>query len=122
MPQIYVEFSSNIKLVNFKEILKRINTEVARIVEVPPNRCKGRIIQYQDYLIGNENNPEEAFIFIQVAIQTSRSSIQKKQIGDAVSALLTELALPNLKEQKLKCSPRIEVRGLDYYLFSDWTS
>ena len=122
MPQIYVEYSENIKLVNFKEILKRINENVANIVGVPPNRCKGRLIKFNDFLIGDKEIVEEAFIFVQVGIQETRSDDQKKQIGDAVLTILKECALPKLTEQHLKCSPRVEVREFDIYLFSDWES
>ncbi len=122
MPQIYVEYSANITLVDFKTILLEINKEVAHIVEVPPNRCKGRLIKYHDFLIGDEENPDEAFIFIQVGIQSKRSDEQKTRIGDAVLKILKERALPKLTEQNIKCSPRVEVRGFDLYLFSGWTS
>lgn len=122
MPQIYVEYSENIKLVDFREILKRINVTVAKIVEVPPDRCKGRLIKFNDFLIGEQELLAEAFILVKVGIQAKRSDDQKKQIGDTVLNILKELALPKLKEQELKCSPRVEVRGFDLYLFSDWTS
>jgi hypothetical protein len=39
MSQIYVEYSENIALIRFKEILKLINANIAKIVEVLPNRC-----------------------------------------------------------------------------------
>lgn len=122
MPQIYIEHSDNIKLVKFKEILKIINGNIAEIVNVSPDRCKGRIIKYSDYLIGVEDNPDDAFIFIHVGIQATRSDDQKNKIGNMILEILKEHALPKLKEQALKCSPRIEVRGFDLYLFSDWTS
>jgi 5-carboxymethyl-2-hydroxymuconate isomerase len=122
MPQIYIDYSSNITLVDFNKILKEVNKHVAQIVEVPPNRCKGRLIKHDDFLIGDEENSEEAFIFVQVGIQAKRSNEQKELIGEAVLTILKELALPKLKEQKLKCSPRVEVRGFDLYLFSDWTT
>ncbi|MBA3660747.1 MAG: hypothetical protein H0W64_03395 [Gammaproteobacteria bacterium] len=122
MPQIYIEYSANITQVNFEEILKHINANVAKIVEVSPNRCKGRLIKYPDFLIGDAYNAEDAFIFVQVCIQAKRSELQKQQIGDAVLQILKDFAMPKLTDQKLKCSPRVEVRGFDLYLFSDWTS
>jgi 5-carboxymethyl-2-hydroxymuconate isomerase len=122
MPQIYVEYSENIKLVNFKEILKLINVNVANIVDVPPNRCKGRLIKFKDFLIGDDENSDEAFIFVHVGIQASRGEDLKQQIGTKILDILKEHALPKLIEQRLKCSPRVEVRGFDLYLFSDWAS
>lgn len=122
MPQIYIEYSDNIRLIDFKEMLRSINVSVAKIVDVPPDRCKGRLVKYVEYAIGEGGNKDDAFIFIRVAIQAKRSDIQKQQIGDIILSLLTEYALPKLKEQRLKCSPRIEVRELGLYLFSDWTS
>lgn len=120
MPQIYIEFSSNIKLVNFREILKHINTAVASITEVPPQRCKGRLIKYDNYLVGNEEDPQESFIYIQVGVQAKRSETQKQKIADSILNILKEFALPKLKEQKLKCAPRVEIRDFGLYLFSPW--
>lgn len=122
MPQIYIEYSANITLVDFKKILKEVNKKVSQIVEVLPNRCKGRLIKHHDFLIGDEEHLDDAFIFIQVGIQANRSNEQKELIGEAVLNILKELTLPKLIEQKLKCSPRVEVRGFDHYLFSDWTT
>jgi 5-carboxymethyl-2-hydroxymuconate isomerase len=122
MPQIYIEYSDNIKLINFKEISKLINITIAKIVDVPVNRCKARLIKFTDFLIGAEEDQNDAFIFIHAGIQANRGEHMKQQIGDAILDILKVHALPKLLDQKLKCSPRVEVRAFDLYLFSDWVS
>lgn len=122
MPQTYIEYSDNIKDIDFKDMLRKIHSRAAEVFEVPPDRVKGRIIKYDDYLVGDDDNPNKAFIFIQVCIMSSRTETQKRKIGDYILELLEEIALPALKKQKLVCSPRVEVRDLGIYLFSDWTS
>lgn len=83
MPQIVLEYSSNIDLTDEMSVLAKIHQILNEVGKINLNNCKSRIIEQSRYLVGN-GNPINAFVHLEIAFMEGRSDELKKIIGDEI--------------------------------------
>ena len=96
MPHVVVEYSSNIKgEADIPGLLKRIAKTIFETGEgaFPPAALRVRAIEYTDYVIGDDQ-PEYAFVQINVRVAQGRPAEVKKKTFDAVFAAVKDHLKP----------------------------
>ena len=83
MPQIVLEYSSNVQIGDDNEILAKIHQILNEVGKINLNNCKSRIIEQSRYLVGN-GDPDNAFMHLEIAFMEGRSDELKKIIGHEI--------------------------------------
>lgn len=82
MPHITIEYSNNLQPDNIKHVLNEIaEVFVSQQLVAHPNEIKGRAYQNDCFIIGLGHDPEEAYIYVKLALLTGRTPEQKHQLG-----------------------------------------
>lgn len=83
MPQIVLEYSSNIQLRDDKSILTKIHQILNEVGKINLSNCKSRIIEQTRFLVGN-GEPDNAFVHLEIAFMEGRSDELKQLIGKEI--------------------------------------
>src|SRR3990167_8147179 len=98
MPQLVLEYSSNIKNTgDFRDLFLKCHRVLEKIGSIQISNCKSRAIRRDIYLIGDGTSALEAFIHVELSFVAERTLEIKQQIGKAFLQLLAEhFPQPNL--------------------------
>lgn len=88
MPQIKLEYTSNIKIELDKEqLLLQIHKSISES-GIDINNCKSRLIKIDDFLVGE--NKLNKFVHLEVKILEGREQSVKNEIGNNLLNLLSD--------------------------------
>jgi 5-carboxymethyl-2-hydroxymuconate isomerase len=110
MPQIFIEYTANIKDINFKEILAEIHSILSRRLPTKIESCKSRIIKHNDYLIGN-GNINNALVNIDIAALPGREEELLRSIALEIQEIL-ECSLKVKKNSGLVLQVCVSIKNL----------
>jgi len=109
MPHIIIETSKNILASESLKIGQEIQQIMKKIVEgnFDPDQCKIRVINYENYIVGLEEN-DENFIHISIKILAGRS-VEVRQKMALQSFEFVNNFYKNLKLSQKRCDISIDI-------------
>jgi 5-carboxymethyl-2-hydroxymuconate isomerase len=113
MPHIIIETSKNILTKEALKIGQEIQQIMAKIVEgkFDPDQCKIRVINYENYLVGLEEN-DENFIHISIKILAGRAvEIRQKLASQSFESVNN--FYKNLKLPQKRCDISVDIIEMD---------
>lgn len=87
MPQIFLEYTSNIIGINFHEILAEIHNILSNKLPTDINSCKSRIIKHENYLIG-DGNINNALVNIDISVLPGRKEELLSSIANEIKEVI----------------------------------
>ena len=113
MPHIIIETSKNILAKEAIKIGKEIQQIMAKIVEgkFDPDQCKIRVINYENYQVGLEEN-DENFIHISIKILAGRA-VEVRQKLASQSFEFSNNFYKNLKLPQKRCDISVDIIEMD---------
>ena len=110
MPQISIEYSSNLRgAFDARGFALRVHALIVAAVDTQLANCKTRLIELSDAVIG-DGSPDNAMVHVDLRILSGRSEEQKQQLGQAAMAALEEAVR---ETDGLKLQLTLQVRELD---------
>lgn len=107
MPQLILEFSSNIlEKNNLTSLFQECHTLLEDILPTDINSCKSRAIEPRNYCIGNAD-PSNAFVRISLKILPGRSIDTLNNTGEKLMALFKNYFSLSLKQLKVQITLEI---------------
>ena len=113
MPHIIIETSKNILAKEAVKIAKEIQQIMAKIVEgkFDPDQCKIRVINYENYQVGLEEN-DENFIHISIKILAGRAvEIRQKLASQSIE--FSNNFYKTLKLPQKRCDISVDIIEMD---------
>jgi 5-carboxymethyl-2-hydroxymuconate isomerase len=109
MPHIIIETSKNILASESLKIGQEIQQIMKKIVEgnFDPDQCKIRVINYENYIVGLEEN-DENFIHISIKILAGRA-VEVRQKLTSQSFEFVNNFYKNLKLSQKRCDISIDI-------------
>ena len=109
MPHIIIETSKNILANESLKIGKEIQQIMAKIVEgkFDPDQCKIRVITYENYIVGLEENHEN-FIHISIKILAGRAVEVRQKLASQSFEFVNNF-YKNLKLSQKRCDISIDI-------------
>jgi 5-carboxymethyl-2-hydroxymuconate isomerase len=115
MPQLILEFSSNIvEKNNLANLFQEFHSILEKILPTDIDSCKSRSMECHNYYIGN-GDPNNAFVHISLKIMPGRNLDTLKNVGDSMMAILKIYFASSLKELNLQIT--LEVMELQKTYF-----
>jgi 5-carboxymethyl-2-hydroxymuconate isomerase len=113
MPHIIIETSKNILAKEALKIGKEIQQIMAKIVEgkFDPDQCKIRVINYENYQVGLEEN-DENFMHISIKILAGRA-VEVRQKLASKSFEFSNNFYKNLKLPQKRCDISVDIIEMD---------
>ena len=113
MPHIIIETSKNILAKEALKIGKEIQQIMAKIVEgkFDPDQCKIRVITYENYQVGLEEN-DENFMHISIKILAGRA-VEIRQKLASQSFEFANIFYKNLKLSQKRCDISVDIIEMD---------
>jgi 5-carboxymethyl-2-hydroxymuconate isomerase len=91
MPQLILEYSSNIKApANFKELFLKCHRILESVGAIRISNCKSRAVKRDVYLVGDGTNPHEAFVHLDLSFAAERNLDIKQRIGREILKVLED--------------------------------
>lgn len=91
MPHIHLEYSDNLKHLEIKPILLKMNQALIAAAYVNhPDDLKSRAVMQQDYVIGLNLETTQAYLHAKVSLLSGRSAELRKQISDTVLKVMLQ--------------------------------
>ena len=107
MPQIIIEYSSNIQDVNdFKQLFTDIHHVINTTGGANIENCKSRAINHNEYLIGR-GEAMNAFIHLEVKWLEGRSTELKSQLGNELLDLLKKHYHSSMQQHNLQITVHV---------------
>ena len=109
MPHIIIETSKNILASESLKIGQEIQQIMKKIVEgnFDPDQCKIRVINYENYIVGLEEN-DENFIHISIKILAGRA-VEVRQKLASQSFQFVNNFYKNLKLSQKRCDISVDI-------------
>ena len=115
MPQLILEFSSNIvEKINMTNLFQECHSILEKMLPTDIDSCKSRLTECHNYYIGN-GEPNNAFVHISLKIMPGRSFDTLKNVGDNMMAVLKRYFANSLKKLKLQIT--LEIMELEKTYF-----
>ena len=89
MPQIELEYSSNVPEVNFSDLFREIHLAVHEIAGIRLQNCKSRARVAEQYFIGN-GEVDNAFVHLQIRFIEGRTATTKQAVGEQCLSILKQ--------------------------------
>ena len=120
MPQISLDYSSNIKQTVDISVLHSVNSFVAESIDCVVNSIKSRLIKIDDFLIGRGekiDSKEQAFVTLWLHILPGRSDSDKTMLGNGLQKILQDYFAESLEDFALQIRIKIdEIDGEFYFM------
>lgn len=116
MPQLTIEYSTNIVEQNLEPLFQACHTLLAQTLPTDLNNCKSRAIACEQYCIG-DGQSQRAFIHMQVLILSGRSPEILTKLGKALLELLKHYFKETLNQLNLQLS--VEIQELSPFYFKN---
>lgn len=109
MPHIIIETSKNILASESLKIGQEIQQIMKKIVEgnFDPDQCKIRVINYENYIVGIEEN-DENFIHISIKILAGRAVEVRQKLASQSFEFVNNF-YKNLKLSQKRCDISIDI-------------
>ena len=109
MPHIIIETSKNILASESLKIGQEIQQIMKKIVEgnFDPDQCKIRVINYENYIVGLEEN-DENFIHISIKILAGRAVEVRQKLASQSFEFVNNF-YKNLKVSQKRCDISIDI-------------
>jgi 5-carboxymethyl-2-hydroxymuconate isomerase len=109
MPHIIIETSKNILASESLKIGQEIQQIMKKIVEgnFDPDQCKIRVINYENYIVGLEEN-DENFIHISIKILAGRAVEVRQKLASQSFEFVNNF-YKNLKLSQKRCDISIDI-------------
>lgn len=118
MPQLTVEFSSNIlEKKSLSNLLKNCHEIIAEHLPTKIESCKSRAHECQIYCVG-DGQPDNAFVHVSLKVLPGRSDEQKTVVANKVMDKLKEYFADSLSKFKLQITLEIEDLQTTYFKFA----
>lgn len=115
MPQLMLEFSSNIKEKNnLQNLLRDCHSILETTLPTTLQSCKSRAVERDCYCVG-DGKTENAFVHVTLKVMPGRSQEILQAVGESVINLLREYFRASLKELNLQIT--VEILELDRNYF-----
>src|SRR3990167_10567642 len=102
MPQLILEFSSNIIEKNdFTDLFQECHAALSQMLPTNIMDCKSRAIEYNNYFIGDMNK-NNAFIHITLKVMPGRTTQILENVAAAIMQILKKHFAKSLHELKLQ--------------------
>ena len=113
MPHIIIESSKNILAKEALKIGQEIQQIMAKIVEgkFDPDQCKIRVINYENYIVGLEEN-DENFIHISIKILAGRAFEIRNKLASQSFEFVNNF-YKNLKLSQKRCDISVDIIEMD---------
>jgi len=113
MPHIIIETSKNILAKEALKIGQEIQQIMAKIVEgnFDPDQCKIRAINYENYVVGLEEN-DENFIHISIKILAGRAVEVRQKLASQSFEFVNNF-YKNLKLPQKRCDISVDIIEMD---------
>ena len=109
MPNISIQYSSNMGGIDFRSILTRVHSLLVEHCDAKPMACKGTIECADEFVIGDGSDASQGFVLIHIALLSGRTDEQKERLRNA----LTDLAAQELSTSKeITCQVRLKLEEL----------
>ena len=120
MPQITLEYSSNIKQsVNFPELFSLVHQNLHQVGGIHIEHCKSRAIKCKRFCVGNGDS-HNAFIHLQIRLLQSpdRTEEFKQQVGQTTLELIKKYYQPSCDSHALQITVQVDDLPLSYYKYA----
>ncbi len=112
MPQIWLEYSANIGIVEPEKFFPGLHDILSEITD--PNSCKSRSLCCSDYYVGSDC-PSNAFIYLKISFLPGRDENTLKQVAETALKYLQSYFKKTIEIKQLCCEPRLEITELNLY-------
>lgn len=112
MPNISIQYSSNMNGVDFRSLLTQIHSLLVEHCDAKLMACKGTIECADNFLIGDGSNPEQAFVLIHIAFLSGRTDEQKERLQKALGELATQKLSTAPGSDAITCQVRLKLEEL----------
>ena len=123
MPNTTIEYSANIKDIDFDSIVKTTHQLLVDICQAKLSACATRIIGINDYVVADGSDDKQALIAIKIHMLEGRTAEQKQALVQGVFDQLAEICMPKLEQQGLVCQPKIEIIDIiknNYFFYRNY--
>ncbi len=111
MPQVVLEYSSNIReKIDSEVILGEIASVISAAGEIPVENFKCRLVRREEYLVG-KGRERDAFVHLEVGILSGRTPESKRRIGEDCIEYLEGYYSPLAGELSLQIT--VEIREME---------
>lgn len=111
MPQIVLEYSSNIEQeIESQVLLVEIASIVSAAGGIPVEDFKSRAMKRKEYVVG-EGRSMDAFVHLEIGLFAGRSTEIKRRIGEDCIEYLEEYFTPSRDELSLQIT--VEIREME---------
>lgn len=115
MPQIHLEYSTNIQIqFEFSNLFSDIHQVIHTIGNSRIENCKSRAIPRPEYHIGN-GSKNNAFVHVEIQWLEGRSNDVKKQLGEKIIQVLQEYFAYMLHELDVQLTVHIIDIARNFY-------
>ena len=85
MPQLILEYSSNIKETgDFKKLFLKCHRILESVGSIRISNCKSRAVRRDVFLVGDGTNPHDAFVHLDLSFAAERGLDIKQRIGKEI--------------------------------------
>ncbi len=118
MPQLTLEYTSNIKLdIETSNLFPYLHTLLVDKAKAKLKDCKSRWAKLDNYLVG-EGSLGAGFIYLQIQLIKGRSAEVRKEIGRKACQILEEAFQTEIKRAKPQIRVQIKEIDADFYFSS----
>jgi 5-carboxymethyl-2-hydroxymuconate isomerase len=111
MPQIILEYSSNIRQkVESGALLGEISSIISAAGDIPVEDFKSRLVRREEFLVG-EGGGRDAFVHLEIGLFAGRPHEVKRRIGEDCIEYLEEYFAPSAHELSLQTT--VEIREIE---------
>lgn len=115
MPQVTLEYSSNIKEKDqIPSVMKKIHEILSETLPTYINTCKSRAFECDTFLVG-DGNPEHAFIHCTLKILANRPKGIRLKVAQQVLTFLKEAFRDTLQSLRLQITVELTELSEFYY-------
>ncbi|MFX0116657.1 MAG: 5-carboxymethyl-2-hydroxymuconate Delta-isomerase [Candidatus Hodarchaeota archaeon] len=122
MPQILLEYSSNIKeTIGFETLFADLHDIMSNTAGVRIENCKSRLLEHSNYYIG-DGNPQNAFVHLEVQWLEGRTSEVISLLGEELLALLKQYYQASIEKYNMQITVHIkDIRRSHYFKHPEGT-
>ena len=115
MPKISIEYTKNLLIDEIKkDLVLEIHKIINKLVSINIENCKTRILQLQDFYVGNGED-YHAFFHVEIRFLEGRNEQLKNQLGKKILELLKKSLENSLNKLKVQITVLIEDLPKRYY-------
>ena len=123
MPNISIQYSSNVDGIDFSALLTRVHGLLVEHCNAKLMACKGTMQGVDAFVIGDGSDPDQAFVIIEIALLSGRTEKQKSRFLNGLKDLVTREIATVLDSRGIKCQVRLKleepIRDKQYFFLAN---